>query len=67
MAQLRGFIWDGIDGGMPTGALIAMVNAVYANYPEGGGSALLGMPAQEGTWGQALDEWQHTGTVRGYA
>ena len=62
LAELIEYIWDGIDGGIPKSALIAIVNAVYANYCDNGGRQLLGMPAHEGIWGQALDEWQRAGT-----
>ena len=61
LADLIEYIWDGIDGGIPNSALIAIVNAVYANYCDTGGRRLLGMPAHEGIWGHALDEWQRAG------
>ena len=54
LAELIEYIWDGIDGGIPSGALIAIVNAVYANYLEGGGRKLLGMPAHDSSIGMPL-------------
>lgn len=61
LARLIEYIWDGLDSALPNNALIAIVNAVYSNYLEGGGRPLLGMPAEERVWGDALDEWQRAG------
>lgn len=61
LAELVETIWDGIDGGIPNKALIAIVNAVYANYLESGGHQFAFMPADEVIWGHALDKWQGAG------
>ena len=58
LAELIEHIWDGIDGGIPNKALIAIVNAVYATYLECGGHQFSFMPADEEIWGHALDKWQ---------
>ena len=61
LAELIESIWDGIDGGIPNKALIAIVNAVYANYLDCGGHQFSFMPADEEIWGHALDKWQGAG------
>ena len=65
LAELIETIWDGIDGGIPNKALIAIVNAVYANYLESGGHQFSFMPADEEIWGHALDKWQGAGAEGG--
>ena len=61
LAELIETIWDGIDAGIPNDALIAIVNAVYANYLECGGHQFSFMPADEEIWGHALDKWEGAG------
>lgn len=61
LAELIEYLWDGIDGGIPNKALIAIVNAVYANYLEANGHQFSFMPADEEIWGHALDKWQGAG------
>ena len=61
LAELIEYIWDGIDGGIPNNALIAIVNAVYANYLECGGHLFSFMAADEEIWGHALDKSEGAG------